>query len=384
MAFVLPGGAGSATVVGAAATTAEQLSLAQEELIPEDARCTALPLHEGTKSRDLLRRALRAWHIPVESLQLYLGGRAGGYFAFMDSYQGSLVLPSAVAAVLVAWRRRKTGAVVLAEPAFRAAIRLAVAAWSLSIVTRVQRLQQRVSKLPAKPTAPSPPPSPPPPAPPVASASGAGSGDAGQSHVAHLFSTAALLAGAGGTIVASLNLQGYIVRPNSKFAVPLFQRLASPGGLFDCTHTVKGLLPVVLHSIVMNLVNAKYTDVCTVQSASDGSGSAAVIVKRLCFEFMDTFFPFLWLVFARGTDVRTARGFTLAGDIQSMFTNDPIRRFAVESLLPLLSSAYMQRGLRMLFLRSRQQRKAPKNRLAFVSRSSESKSAPPAAINRYH
>ena len=127
----------------------------------------------------------------------------------MDSYQDSLVLPSAVAAVQVAWRRRKTGAVVLAEPAFRAAIRLAVAAWSLSIVTQVQRLQQRVSKLPAKPTAPSPPPSPPPP---VASASGAGSGGAGQSHVAHLFSTAALLAGAGGIIVASLNLQGYTVR----------------------------------------------------------------------------------------------------------------------------------------------------------------------------
>jgi len=82
----------------------------------------------GTPS-GLLQQAVWSWQLPVAGLAQYFGHRAGAYFAFLDVYTRSLVLPAAAVAMLWTLRPRPYRA--------RIAARVVVAFWELGVVRRL-------------------------------------------------------------------------------------------------------------------------------------------------------------------------------------------------------------------------------------------------------
>lgn len=356
MSFILPNG----DVLGKPFSTAADLARAAGQL-PASSATTAIALHDSITSRKLLQCSVWARRLPVEDLTTYFGQRVGSYFSFMQSYVDGLALPSAIATVLMVFRLRRGGK--FRGPAAQALTRLGVAIWGLAVVRAMKSRQRAV----------------------VEACSDAGRisnseverrGDTGgvlRSVAAtgamltggvlrSVAETGAMLTAVKVLMIGSLNLQGYVTSKSSRIAMPALQRMSSPGGVFDAEDFIKGLVPVVVHSLVVNAVNQQYTAVCVSQSARDGSGSPAVIVKRLCFEGLDIFLPLWYLAVVRADKP------ALVDELLSMFRNDPVRRLVVESILPLVRSRQVASFLRVMFLRSRNLHKAPQDRLAFLCR----------------
>eukprot|EP01050_Picozoa_sp_SAG11_P027779 SAG11_NODE_7167_length_1184_cov_1.740092_1_plen_212_part_01 len=209
-----------------------------------------------------------ALRLPVHALHEYFGPRAGAYFAFMDAYLLCLGLPSALAAALVLARvRGKLGGLVA-----QAAIKLGVGAWAVLVARSMRTHMRRIPLRRRDSAAPTP----------VAAPSAVRPGQGRRRRIAAAAATAALtasmLAAVGVLITMSLNLQGYVLSTTSRFRVPLLQRWASAGGLFDTNSTVRGMAPVVGHSLLMNFLNGKYTELCRRRAARPGGGGSALVI----------------------------------------------------------------------------------------------------------
>ncbi|KAK3261613.1 hypothetical protein CYMTET_29488 [Cymbomonas tetramitiformis] len=342
MAFFLPNNSGPAVLVGEPAATVAELAAAAELLTPANAKI-ALPLHDPATSGSLLRRSTQERNLPLDDLTAYFGHRAGNYFTFMNTYINGLALPSGLATLLMLLRLRRKGKPD--GPVTQAATRLCVALWGVRLVHALKSTQHANTEAKEDPM--------------PADARQLRRTSTGQA-LKNTAVTIVILAAVKAILITSLNLQGYIKSSASRCAIPVLQRMAAPGGVCDAEHSIKGLAPVIIHSLIINALNTRYTALCQKQAASDGTGNSAVLMKRLFFEGLDTFLPLWWLSVVRAD--RPA----LADELLSLLRNDPIRRLLVESILPLLQLRQGASFLRMVLLRSRLQGKPPKDRLAFL------------------
>ena len=261
-------------------------------------------LHEPDALRVLFWKTFKQFWLPVSALSEYFGPRSGAYFRFLDSYTRSLLVPSVIATVLATLRwgaRPSTAARILA--------RICISAWSLQLAWRIsQQQKQEGAQL----------------------VIGENTYRQWGKIAATFTGTCAVGAFVGGLIIASLNWQGYINSPRSRFAVPVLQRACRPRAMFDASHTWKGLIPMAVHSLSMNYLNKGWAVLAAEMSAWDGTGTSGTIVKRLVLEGLDGFMPIFWLAVVR----RDREG--LAEEMQGLYICDQARRMAVESLLPYL------------------------------------------------
>ena len=133
---------------------------------------------------------------------------------------------------------------------------------------------------------------------------------------------------------ASLNLQGYILDPNSFGHVVFLQRYAAPGAIFDQNGWFF-LVPTVIHAIVIFCINRLYRLVAMrltdwenwrLQSQHEN----ALIVKRFLFEAADCYLPLFYICFYR----RNVRQLEI--ELQTLYMTDEVRRIATETLIPWL------------------------------------------------
>ena len=92
--------------------------------------------------------------------------------------------------------------------------------------------------------------------------------------LASIASIGTMLSGVAAMVLASLNCQGYMKSASSRFALPVLQRLALPGKIFDAEHNVKSLIPIFLHSLALSVVSPYYTAQAEILSQWDGTGSS--------------------------------------------------------------------------------------------------------------
>eukprot|EP00934_Nitzschia_sp_Nitz4_P001951 Nitzschia sp. Nitz4//scaffold78_size91513//55130//57271//NITZ4_004933-RA/size91513-processed-gene-0.93-mRNA-1//-1//CDS//3329558142//1951//frame0 len=154
--------------------------------------------------------------------------------------------------------------------------------------------------------------------------------------------TGLLLAVAFSVMILSLNLQGYI-RPKTHyhpFHIAYAAAFADEGALFDSNHSIKSLLPVVLHAGSILCLNTLYRKVAEqltewenheTQTAHDNS----LILKRFLFEAFDCYIALFYLAFYE-RDVEKLRS-----ELVAVFNVDTLRRLATEVILPYLRHRYL-------------------------------------------
>jgi len=153
-------------------------------------------------------------------------------------------------------------------------------------------------------------------------------------------------------IICSLNLQGYVNPAHDRnrwpedddhiFHIPYLADLAQPGELLDC-NTHYGLIPVVIHALVIAVFNMTYRSIAIhltewENHETDEHFENSLILKRFCFEAFDAFLPLLYLAFYE-FDVAKLRG-----ELVSLFNVDMLRRLTLECLVPMLLHTIRRRG----------------------------------------
>lgn len=292
----------------------------------------AVAIHDPTVVWTLLGRVLKGFKLPTKELSEYFGLRAGSYFAFLDSYTQSMVVPSLI---YLAVRLMKVKATPSRVAAMRVASRIAISCWALKLVQTVNRRspikavlaqstllpetsdtpQEETSNLDARRKR-------------MQAISANGAGPSIKDYVVSAATTSAMLVGVGTWIVFSMNCQGYILNRESRFAVNFVQNMAAPGGLLDTQHAIKGLIAPITHSQVMAFLNVRYSAVVEKLSCRDGTGHHGTIAKRLCFEMMDNFMPITWIAFVRRDSE------ALSSEVISCYQTDEVRRMATETVIP--------------------------------------------------
>jgi hypothetical protein len=130
----------------------------------------------------------------------------------------------------------------------------------------------------------------------------------------------------------SLNLQGY-VQPASPIFVGSLAAHSEPGAAFDAKHSVKSLVPVLLHTFVIMLLNTSYRHVAGWLTHQENHQwrhefEASLIYKRFLFEAFDCYIALFYVAFYELDIVK------LRGELVSLYTVDSLRRVGTESVLP--------------------------------------------------
>lgn len=138
-------------------------------------------------------------------------------------------------------------------------------------------------------------------------------------------------------MVVSLNLQGYIQPDDDEFHpfhLPFFAQLSEEGQMFDKDDTIRGMIPTVLHSIVISFLNGKYREIATVLTEWENHETAidhenSLILKRFFFESFDSYNALFYLAFFEANITK------LRGELISLFYIDTFRRLLTECLIPM-------------------------------------------------
>jgi len=170
--------------------------------------------------------------------------------------------------------------------------------------------------------------------------------------------TGAMLLVAFTVMIISLNFQGYIHNPKlsaargleatygSPFLVEPIAALTEPGKIFDPTGAgdpfLLGyitLVPVIVHSIVINFLNKQYRNIATALTSWENHRTQedfenAMILKRFFFEAFDSYIALFYIAFYE-RDVKNLRS-----ELVSLFQVDVFRRLVLETLLPLATQHY--------------------------------------------
>lgn len=148
-------------------------------------------------------------------------------------------------------------------------------------------------------------------------------------------------------MVASLNLQGYIVEATGPWLglpvyVPSLARYAAPGALFDPKASTESALaaalpfvPVGLHALVIFVLNTTFRHVAEYLTDLENhrtyaAHDASLLLKRFAFEACDCYLVLFYIAFEL-QDVPKLRT-----ELIALFTADTIRRVLLETLVPLL------------------------------------------------
>lgn len=319
-----------------------------EDAMPAEMQNQAAALHDPTALLTLFGASMRAYRLPTNALAEYFGPRAGAYFAFLDTYSRSFVLPSILVIFAKSMQIRTTPRRVAA---LRVTLRFLVTAWAFQVVRHVTRRslvvdvlerggsrperdgessldprRRRMSslgleKLGADPSG-------------LVAAPRPDVGDL----LASAASTAGMLAGVGAWFVVAMNCMGYIVDRKSRLAVGSLQRLAAPGGLLDKKHHLKMYIAPVTHVFVVYGLGVQYARAVELLSLRDGTGNDGVIAKRLMFEAIYAFMPLTWLALVRRDKA------ALASEVQAIYATDEIRRVVCGTVMPYVQAARQRRS----------------------------------------
>uniref|UniRef100_A0A0G4ICC1 Anoctamin transmembrane domain-containing protein n=1 Tax=Chromera velia CCMP2878 TaxID=1169474 RepID=A0A0G4ICC1_9ALVE len=151
-----------------------------------------------------------------------------------------------------------------------------------------------------------------------------------------VFITAACLSVVIVVMILSMNMQGYMHHDSGLFYVPVLSRLSRKDAVFDHEHTVKGMIPVMIHVIVVQTLNLIYrgiavwlTDLENYRTQSEFE--SALLLKRFIFEALDCFLPLVYIAFYEADIVGLRR------ELVSLFMVDEVRRITCEAVIPWLA-----------------------------------------------
>eukprot|EP00004_Rigifila_ramosa_P016078 TRINITY_DN3783_c0_g1_i1.p1 TRINITY_DN3783_c0_g1~~TRINITY_DN3783_c0_g1_i1.p1 ORF type:complete len:673 (-),score=170.04 TRINITY_DN3783_c0_g1_i1:58-2076(-) len=130
----------------------------------------------------------------------------------------------------------------------------------------------------------------------------------------------------------SLNLQGYIRDSESPVHVAFLSKYSDPGAIFDPEGNFF-FVPTIIHAIIIFVMNQTYRHVATWLTHNENhrteeSFENHLIIKRVFFEFFDTFLPLFYIAFYR-LDI-----IGLYWELVSLYSADWIRRVSTEVLIP--------------------------------------------------
>jgi hypothetical protein len=147
--------------------------------------------------------------------------------------------------------------------------------------------------------------------------------------------TGAMLAIALGAQVCSLNLQGYMRGQDPLLEIDAVSAYADPGAIFD-PDGYFFFVPITVHACSILVLNLLYRRISmwltTLENyATESEHENAMIVKRVCFEFVDCFAALFYVAFYRRDIVQ------LRQELVSLYTFDQFRRIALETLVPFMT-----------------------------------------------
>eukprot|EP00742_Colponemidia_sp_Colp-10_P020576 GILJ01024011.1.p1 GENE.GILJ01024011.1~~GILJ01024011.1.p1 ORF type:complete len:581 (-),score=78.12 GILJ01024011.1:2-1540(-) len=143
--------------------------------------------------------------------------------------------------------------------------------------------------------------------------------------------------------LCSINLQGYMnTMAQPALEIDFFDDFSDEGALFDANGPY-GMVPVVLHVVVVLILNVTYKVMAETLTEWENyrtvaEANASLTQKRVGFEFVNNFCFLFYIAFYR-FDLPM-----LTAELQSLFWMDQSRRLAMESVVPYLqvySSAAM-------------------------------------------
>ena len=149
-------------------------------------------------------------------------------------------------------------------------------------------------------------------------------------------------------LVSCLNLQGYMnTRPSTGFVPPGYvrrlrissiARYSEPGAVFDSRFALRTLLPTLLHTCTIALLNKMYQRVSKWLTDREGhlreqDAQSQLVFKRVLFEAMDMYLPLIYVTASLGGG---QRDHMIKSFMMSMYLSEELRRIATESVVPLL------------------------------------------------
>lgn len=156
--------------------------------------------------------------------------------------------------------------------------------------------------------------------------------------------TIAMLNAAFWTMIASLNMQGYINPKHDPdrwhdgnkhpFHWPALSKLAEPGQVFDM-NTLRCFFPVIIHVAIIFTFNNIYRVIATYLTQWENhqtqlNFSNSLILKRFMFEAFDCYVALFYLAFYE-RDISKLRT-----ELISVFNIDTVRRLALECIVPMI------------------------------------------------
>ncbi|CUF02836.1 Anoctamin, putative [Bodo saltans] len=135
--------------------------------------------------------------------------------------------------------------------------------------------------------------------------------------------------------VCSLNLQGYMRGQDPLLEIDAISAYADPGSLFD-PEGYLFVVPITIHACSILVLNLVYRRISMWLTAlenypTETEHEHAMIVKRVCFEFVDCFAALFYVAFYRRDIVQ------LRQELLSLYTFDQVRRVALETVMPFVT-----------------------------------------------
>ncbi|KAK7195173.1 Calcium-activated chloride channel [Novymonas esmeraldas] len=158
----------------------------------------------------------------------------------------------------------------------------------------------------------------------------------------------AFIAGTLAMMVCSLNLDGMVGDPSSWLAIAPLRRLAVDGGALDkAVHPVMGMLPPLGYSVCIAVFSHVFTILAKYLTRVEnyryrGEYMRALTLKRVVFEFVNSYAKLFFIAFGRGSMSE------LAANLRSILYVAMLTRLMSETVLPFMLT-HRHRVLHRLF-----------------------------------
>ncbi|XP_063728669.1 anoctamin-8-like [Symsagittifera roscoffensis] len=139
-------------------------------------------------------------------------------------------------------------------------------------------------------------------------------------------------------MLLSLNLNGYIKDHHSIIYVKSLCQYAEPGAIFAQDNPYYGwMVPTLLHSVIILILNTIYRSIAVWCTDFENHKTVAewnnsLVIKRFLFEAFDCYLPLFYIAFYR-LDINSLRS-----ELVGLFWGDELRRLALEVIVPLAMS----------------------------------------------
>lgn len=159
---------------------------------------------------------------------------------------------------------------------------------------------------------------------------------------------ALFMAGTLGLMVCSLNLDGMVSDPASHLAIPVLRRLTEDGRLLDkSVHPVAAMLPQLVYSVLIAALSFVFTALVKFLTRLEnyrcrGEYVRALTLKRVAFEFVNSYAKLFFIAFGRGSMTE------LASNLQSILYVAVLSRLMSDTVVPFVMT-HRRRVMRQLF-----------------------------------